>query len=85
MSAPEVCPSCGRIHEEDEGDFDRRADLMFEALDGATVEAEMALIVLAASRFLAGFEARDRRLARRDLIREVDAETKAIVIRGCDS
>jgi len=88
MSAPDVCPDCGEVHDEPAGqdEFNERADAMFEALgDGGDPITEMALIAMAAARLLAGFDATFRKKVRRDLIKDIDGETQYLVISQCDA
>ena len=81
----ETCPDCGKPLDEDQADFNRRADLINEALedaDDATIEV---LLTMFAARYLSCFTASERKKARRGFIRCLDEETKECVIRGCDA
>ena len=84
-----VCSICGQIHDPDEDvqdEFNRRADLIVEALEGIDDPwMELQLISLAASSFLSAFDAKLRRTVRRDLIKCIDSDTRDMVVRACDA
>ena len=81
------CEDCGKpLTEEDlQADFNRRADLINEALDGADPDACEALLTMFLGLHLSAFDAADRKKVRRDLIRMIDEEAKDWVISGCDA
>ena len=81
------CDCCGTpLTEEDmQADFDRRADLIAEALDGADPVTCETLLAMFAGRHVSLFPVEGRKFARRELLREIDKETKEWVIRGCDA
>jgi hypothetical protein len=80
----ETCPDCGKPLSEDE-DFTWRADAISAALEDADPVTCQLLLAMFAGRHLSRFEADIRKKVRRDLHREIDAETKDWVIAGCDA
>jgi hypothetical protein len=81
------CDTCGKpLDDEDaQADFNRRADMMKAALEDADYDTSTMLLAMFAARHLFWSTAEERKKARRDLIREIDRETKDMVIRGCDA
>ena len=81
------CASCGNplTEEEMQADFNRRADLLAEALDGADPITCEVLLAMFAGQHLSSFVPEHFKLARRELLREIDKETKEWVIRRCDA
>jgi len=68
-----------------DADFNRRADMISDALEGLDEETAQELLALFAGRHLSRFEATLRKRVRRDLHRAVDRETREWVIAGCDA
>jgi hypothetical protein len=81
------CEDCGKpLTEEDaQEDFNWRADLIGDALDGADLNCCEALLTMFLGLHLSAFDAADRKKVRRDLMRMIDEQTKDWVIRGCDA
>ena len=81
------CDTCGNpLSEEDiQADFDRRANMIHEALDSADDQLCEVLLTMFLGMVLAGVDAEDRKSARRCLIRDIDRETKDWVLRACDA
>jgi hypothetical protein len=87
MTKPDICPDCGEpVTPEGQAEFDERADAMFAALDDCDDPSmEFSLLVMAVARFLTGFDAKDRNMVRRDLFKQIDEDTKHLVIMACDA
>ena len=83
MTRPDTCPECGEPL--DDADFGWRADLIAEALDGAEADDAGALLAMFMAIWLSGWDAGDRRLARRDIVKDVDRLTRHYVIQACDA
>lgn len=82
-----TCDDCGKPLSEDDAqaDFDRRADMIYAALDGADWETTEALLAMFTGLHLSGFDPVERKKARRGIIRVIDEETRDCVIRACDA
>jgi hypothetical protein len=81
------CADCGKpLTEEDaQADFDRRADMISEALEGADWDTCEALLSMFVGLHLSAVDAEDRKKVRRGMIRSIDADTKGWVLTGCDA
>jgi hypothetical protein len=82
-----TCPDCGNpLSEEDaRADFNRRADLIMEALDGADPVTIEVLLSMFAGRYIAEYVPEDQKKAKRGLVREIGIQTREHVIRSCDA
>jgi len=65
-------------YDAEQADFNRRADLINAALEGADDETAEALLAMFAGRHLSRFIAQDRKLVRRDIIRGIDWVTRGV-------
>ncbi len=82
MTHRDTCPECGEPLDDD---FGWRADMIMQALDGADTYTEQALLSMFLGMWLSCVDAGDRRAARRDTIKDMDAFTKQFVIQACDA
>jgi hypothetical protein len=82
-----TCPDCGNpLDEEDaQADFDWRANMIRDALDGADPVTIEVLLSLFAGRYISSFVPEDQKLVKRDLVREIGIQTREHVIRSCDA
>jgi hypothetical protein len=69
----------------DDGDWLWRAGQIRDALKDADQNDEEGLLAMLVGRFLANTPADERKAARRDMIRLIDAATKVWVVSWCDS
>jgi len=79
-----TCDHCGKPLD-DEADFHRRADAIRDALETADDVTREALLAMFVARYLVGFVPEDLKKARRGLLREIDRETREMIIRNCDA
>jgi hypothetical protein len=78
-----ICDECGEPL--DQAEFNQVAELVNDALQGASQENEMGVLVMFLGRFLSGICAEDREFARSEIIQMIDDDTKFWVQRGCDA
>lgn len=79
-----ICDQCGEPLDDQE-EFNARADMISEALEGAGLSDEMDILIFFLSRWLSGIHAEDRKRARRDAIKMLDEMTRTWVIGNCDA
>lgn len=71
--------------EGEQEEFDRLADAVFEALEGAEMFHQMAVLTMFLGRWVCGFDPEHRELARQDMQELLDSAIREWVIAGADA
>jgi hypothetical protein len=71
--------------EGEQEEFDRLADAVFEALEGAEMFDEMAVLTMFLGRWVCGFDPEHRELARQDMQELLDSAIREWVIADADA
>src|SRR5215469_12213092 len=71
--------------EDEQDEFNRRADAVDQALDGAHVHEEMVILTMFLARWLSRIEPESREIAHKDMFATLENDIREWIIAGSDS